>query len=97
MSNRDWSHVTQTKQKSAQTLAAGAVVNAIALATIPGFIVKGGVPSASIGVATKAGIEAAGATVSKGVVNPIVTATKAGTTTSYTAQAAVTAAKKNKT
>jgi hypothetical protein len=95
MSNRDWSHVTQVKQKSAQTLAAAAVVNSVALATIPGFIVKGGVPSASVAIDTKAGVEAAGATVSKGVANPIAVATAAGTNTNYNSKNAVAAARRN--
>lgn len=83
MSNRDFSHVTRVQHKAAQTLFAGKVINTVAQARIPGFIVKGGVPAASIAIATNSGEAAAGETVAPFVANPIAVADRAGTNTDY--------------
>jgi hypothetical protein len=83
MSNRDFSHVTRVQHKSAQTLFAGKVINTVAQARIPGFIVKGGVPAASVAIATNSGEAAAGETVAPFVPNPIAVADRAGTNTDY--------------
>jgi hypothetical protein len=82
MSNRDFSHVTRVQQKASQTLFAGKVVTIVAQAT-PGYIVKGGVPAASVAIATNIGQAAAGATVSPFIPNPIALADAAGTNTVY--------------
>jgi len=71
MSNRDYSHTTRVQQKSAQTLFAAKAANTVGLMTIPGFIVKGGVPDGSIGISTNAGAAAAGSTVAPFVANPL--------------------------
>ena len=64
MSNRDFSHVTQTQKKAAQTQYATLVANSATQVLIPGFIPKGGVASASTGIATVlSGAQAVGATV----------------------------------
>ena len=63
MSNRDFSHTTRIHAKSNQTIYAGAVANAATVATTPGFIVKGGVGSASVATSVAAGAHAVGATV----------------------------------
>ena len=83
MSNRDFSHVTRVQHKSAQTLFAGKVINTVAQARIPGFIVKGGVPAASVAIATNSGEAAAGETVAPFIANPIAVADRAGTNTDY--------------
>jgi hypothetical protein len=83
MSNRDFSHVTRVQHKSAQTLFAGKVINTVAQARIPGFIVKGGVPAASVAIATNSGEAAAGETVAPFIPNPIAVSDIAGTNTDY--------------
>jgi hypothetical protein len=70
MSNRDFSHVTRVQQKSAQTLYAGKAINNLGLKNVTGYIVKGGVPDASVGIATNAGASAAGSIVAAFVANP---------------------------
>lgn len=60
MSNRDFSHVTRVQQRASQNLFAGKVVTLVAQATTPGYIVKGGVPSGSVAIATNIGQAAAG-------------------------------------
>lgn len=61
---RDFSHVNLAQKKSAQTQYAASVQNAVALATIPGYVVKGGVASASTGIETVvSGAQAVGETV----------------------------------
>ena len=88
MSNRDFSHVTRVQQKAAQTLFAGKVINTISQARIPGYILKGGVPAASVGITTNSGQAAAGETVAPFVENPIAVADRAGTNTTYDITAA---------
>lgn len=89
MSNRDFSHVTRVQHKAAQTLFAGKVINTVSQARIPGYIVKGGVPAASVAIATNSGQAAAGETVAPFVANPIATANRAGTNTDYNPTAAI--------
>lgn len=88
MSNRDFSHVTRVQHRSAQTLFAAKVINTVSQATIPGYVLKGGVPDGSIGVLTNSGQAAAGETVAPFVPNPIAVATAAGTNTTYNMTAA---------
>jgi hypothetical protein len=89
MSNRDFSHVTRVQQKAAQTMFAGKVINTVSQARIPGYILKGGVPAASVAIATNSGQAAAGETVAPFVANPIAVADRAGTNTTYDPRAAV--------
>jgi hypothetical protein len=100
MSNRDFSHTNLARKKAAQTQYAGAVVNAVALATRPGYIVKGGVGTASAGIETLVtGPSAAGATVasdpksfpSANTQNSVATAVKAGGSSIYNDIAALAA------
>ena len=88
MSNRDLSHVTRTQQKAAQTMFAGKVINTQSQARIPGYILKGGVPAASVAITTNSGQAAAGETVAPYVANPIAVADRAGTNTTYDLTAA---------
>jgi len=88
MSNRDYSHVTRVQHKSSQTLFAAKVIQTASQAKNPGYILKGGVPDASIGIATNAGQAAAGETVAPFVANPIALADAAGTNTDYNITAA---------
>ena len=83
MSNRDFSHVTRVQQKASQNLFAAKVITTVAQATNPGYIVKGGVPDASVAIATNIGQAAAGATVTPFIPNPIALADAAGTNTVY--------------
>jgi hypothetical protein len=88
MSNRDFSHVTRVQQKAAQTMFAGKVINTVSQARIPGYILKGGVPAASVAITTNSGQAAAGETVAPFVANPIAVADRAGTNTTYDITAA---------
>jgi len=97
MSNRDFSHVNLTQKKAAQTQYAASVRNTVALAKIPGFMVKGGVPWASTGIETvRTGAEAVGATVatSGGVAatltqNDVANSVKTGVNATYNVPAAL--------
>jgi hypothetical protein len=89
MSNRDFSHVTRVQQKASQNLFAAKVVTLVAQAGAPGYVVKGGVPAASVAIATNIGQAAAGATVSPFIPNPIALADAAGTNTVYNPSAAI--------
>ena len=88
MPNRDFSHVTRVQQKAAQTMFAGKVINTISQARIPGYILKGGVPAASVAITTNAGQAAAGETIAPFVANPIAVADREGTNTTYDITAA---------
>ena len=89
MSNRDFSHVTRVQQRASQNLFAGKVVTLVAQATTPGYVVKGGVPSGSVAIATNIGQAAAGATVAPFIPNPIALADAAGKNTVYNPSAAI--------